>query len=497
MRKKIVFCVIFILILSSFVSARPPSSQETKETAPAPNPMDTINKLVDKGSDVFVDTVYDQVEKQTGEKIDDNMRGIAKDAVKVVVSPDQTKSQEYMDSMLDKASEGQWSNPGIASGKSKTPTGAATYSQKNTFSQPTLNMDGYCSKKEYWYDNEGSYLTSVDYQLYGNNFGTYILCSKKYFLGLLSGYDIYSLPNQIGKSSNLITSNAAASFALNDILKKYSSAGHDYNDIKRAWYIRNYFNYFILGTIIALLILLMTYRIVKVAHKNRELSKEMIEKARRAKKLNDENKHYDAFFLYSEIIDTLSDDENEFKTEIEKELNVTKAALLKKAKLDFKEADKLYREKKYQNAYSIYIKIKDDYEEIGITKDLKDLDEKIELCDGMLNIKNNKLADKLELRFINGEISEKTYLELKSKYKDTNAPIKALKTEPQRGGEYSSFAIIAIILAFFVPLLGLIFAIIALNDISKNPSKKGKNIASIALFVSVGIILFFIGMFAS
>jgi hypothetical protein len=69
----------------------------------------------------------------------------------------------------------------------------------------------------------------------------------------------------------------------------------------------------------------------------------------------------------------------------------------------------------------------------------------------------------------------------------------AKKTEEITGkyslGGYSLFSILAIIFAFVLFPLGIIFGIIALNEIKENPNLKGKGLAKFAIWWIPAIIL--------
>jgi len=70
---------------------------------------------------------------------------------------------------------------------------------------------------------------------------------------------------------------------------------------------------------------------------------------------------------------------------------------------------------------------------------------------------------------------------------------------PPSGQKTSIWAILSIVFAFLVPLLGIIFGIVALVVISKDPGLKGKGLAIAGLIISVvwiPVILFFIGAIA-
>lgn len=56
-------------------------------------------------------------------------------------------------------------------------------------------------------------------------------------------------------------------------------------------------------------------------------------------------------------------------------------------------------------------------------------------------------------------------------------------------GKTNTLAIVALILDFFMPLIGLVLAIVALNQIKKNPNQKGKGLATTALVLGIVFII--------
>ncbi len=57
--------------------------------------------------------------------------------------------------------------------------------------------------------------------------------------------------------------------------------------------------------------------------------------------------------------------------------------------------------------------------------------------------------------------------------------------KPSKKPETCIWAIISIICAFQFPLLGIVFAIVALEELKKKPYMEGKSLATAALIISI------------